>query len=55
MKFVSLEGPISTVRIFCAYTRYSLLTSLKGNGMIPRWRRWGEMRENRSKAQTETG
>ena len=55
MKFVPLKGPMSIIRFFRADTWHSLLTSLNGNGMIPRWRMWGEMRENRSKAQTETG
>jgi len=55
MKFVPLEGPTSIIRVCRAYTGHSLLTSLNGNGMIPRWRTWGKMRENRSKAQRETG
>ena len=54
MEFVSLEGTMPIVMVYCVCAKHSSLTSLNGSGMIPMWRRLGEMRENRSKAPTET-
>ena len=53
MEFVSLKGPTYTIRDWCAYTKHGPLTSLNGSGTIPMWRRWGKVRENRSKAPME--